>query len=441
MIRVVAMLVLVMLTSMYFFPFEFSFLPGINTKMMLAGAGLVCLIVNIARRGERAGVDSDLFRLSMWAFAISVISLAAVVYNNTTDFTYASYLVSMWVWLGGGYAVTQAIKMVHGHINIRLVCHYLIAVCFAQCVVAYMMGQVPELKDFVDSFLGSSGFMGKVEDRLYGIGASLDVAGMRFAAILIIIAYLCINKDSENENSRNTLIIYVFTFLIIAYIGNMIGRTTTVGIIIALLYLVYVALGGTPIQKHAAKEVWLVLLATTLVFLPIIIYSYNTDTAVHNNIRFAYEGFFSLAEKGRWETHSNEILKDMYVFPDNAKTWLIGDGYFDNPIETDPYYIGRIWNGFYHGTDVGYLRFIFYFGVTGMVCFLLYMCNVAWVCMKRQKSYSVLFAILLALNFIVWLKVSSDLFPVFAIFLCIINERQPLTATQEMPDERKPQIL
>ena len=34
--------------SFYFFPFEFSFLPGINTKMAMAGVGLILLCFNLA---------------------------------------------------------------------------------------------------------------------------------------------------------------------------------------------------------------------------------------------------------------------------------------------------------------------------------------------------------------------------------------------------------
>lgn len=60
----------------------------------------------------------------------------------------------------------------------------------------------------------------------------------------------------------------------------------------------------------------------------------------------------------------------MYVFPDNLKTWIIGDGYFSNPYNTDPFYIGTRSRGYYMGTDVGYLRFIFYFGLIGLSAFI-----------------------------------------------------------------------
>ena len=91
----------------------------------------------------------------------------------------------------------------------------------------------------------------------------------------------------------------------------------------------------------------------------------------------------------------------------------------ENPYDMDPYYTGPKWGGYYHGTDVGYLRFIFYAGIFCMLAFVAYMFKVAQVCMRRFKGYALLFFALLVLNYVVWCKVSSDLFPVFAIFLCI----------------------
>lgn len=46
---------------------------------------------------------------------------------------------------------------------------------------------ISTFKKLCRQFLGSTGFMGKMEDRMYGIGASLDVAGSRFSVILVMI--------------------------------------------------------------------------------------------------------------------------------------------------------------------------------------------------------------------------------------------------------------
>jgi hypothetical protein len=101
---------------------------------------------------------------------------------------------------------------------------------------------------------------------------------------------------------------------------------------------------------------------------------------------------------------------------------VIGDGYIENPTGRDPYYVGPTYGGYYMGTDIGYLRFIFYFGLIGLSMFILYFYKVAKACMTRFPKYTTMFWLVLAINMIVWLKVSTDIFLVFAIFLCISKE-------------------
>ena len=150
--RYLAIALTTILTSFYFFPFEFTFLPVANTKMIMAGFGLVLFFYNMARGGHGA-LNRDVFKLSVWAMVVSLIALAAVAYNETPDYTYATYIVSMWVWLGGAYTTTQLIKAVHGKLTIVLVCNYLIGVCTAQCIIAYAADMYPWLKNWIDSFL------------------------------------------------------------------------------------------------------------------------------------------------------------------------------------------------------------------------------------------------------------------------------------------------
>lgn len=418
--KVLSIVSLIILTSFYFFPFEFTFLPGFNTKKVMAGVGLILLIVQLAQQRDSI-INRDIFKLSIGAGVVSLIGFFAVTWNNTCDYTYATYLISMWVWFSGAYVVIQAIKKFHRGISIELVCNYLIVVCAIQCLIAFAMTQYPPLKSFVDSFLGSTGFMGQMENRMYGIGASLDVAGSRFSVILVMIVSLLSKMTTSDK--RKYIGLYWVIFFIIAVIGNMMSRTTIVGVITALAYLFYVSRIFTFQMNLNMKYIWGWFVVILCVSIMLVVYGYHINPAFQESLRFGFEGFFSLAEKGRWEVHSNEILKDMYVFPDNLKTWLIGDGYFNGPEDVDPYYIGEKWDvGYYKGTDVGYLRFIFYFGVTGLIAFSTFIYKTAVVCMRRFKSYSNLFLLILLLNFIIWFKVSTDLFLVFVLFLCFFEE-------------------
>jgi hypothetical protein len=136
--------------------------------------------------------------------------------------------------------------------------------------------------------------------------------------------------------------------------------------------------------------------------------------------RFAFEAFFNYIERGEFETSSTDRLQTMYVFPESLKTWLIGDGYFSNPYG-DPNFIGKYIGGYYMGTDVGYLRFIFYFGLMGLLAFSVFMIYSAQTCMRNLPHYKAMFALLLLSNFVIWLKVSTDIFLVFALFICVAN--------------------
>ena len=122
-------------------------------------------------------------------------------------------------------------------------------------------------------------------------------------------------------------------------------------------------------------------------------------------------------EKGEWDVGSNSRLEHMFIWPDNIKTWVIGDGYFSTP-QDDYYYLGPIYD-YYMGTDVGYSRFLFYFGILGLVAFSLVFIAAATICSRSYPKYTLLFWMIVLVNFVGWFKVSTDIFLVFALFLCV----------------------
>lgn len=412
----------VILTSFYFFPIETVFLPGMNTKMALAGIGLLILGKRLAQRRD-AGINKNFFVLSLLALGISLISLLTMTINNTPDASFLTYFVSMWVWMGGAYTVVRWLDTAYGYVNVRLVCNQLIAVCVIQCLIAWTKDVYPPLQAWVDSFVGGEAFMGNTKEaRLSGIGAALDVAGLRFSAVVVMIGYIL---SKAEELSHKQVVTYLISFLIIAIIGNMMSRTTTVGVGLALVYWIYSTNLLSLKQNIKNQKLWFWLGGILCVIIPVFIYLYFANDTFYKNIRFGFEGFFSLWETGEWQTSSNDILLEhMVVFPDNWVTWLIGDGYAANPMDKtlsffDPYYTGPIYHGYYKETDIGYLRYIFYFGLVGTFVFVFFMWKSAWACIHRFKNYKMMFLMILLVNYIGWFKVSTDIFLVFAIFLVL----------------------
>lgn len=420
MLKYLQMAVGVILTSFYFFPFTFTFLPGVNTKMAMAGVGLVMLGLQLGR-ARNSIFSKDMVTISLYALMVSFTSFIAVTLNETRDYTYVSYIISMWVWLSAAYVAVKYMRTVHGYISVELVCNYLIAVCVFQCISALIIDTFPVVKNYALTYIADLGptEMERMKEsgRLFGFGAALDPAGSRFAAVLTIIVFMATRLAATNRNKY--LVGYILAFIFIAIVGNMIARTTTVGVIIALAFLLYsIGLHRMVISKSTGRiMLWFV--GILVVAVPLLTILYHTNEQFHDNIRFAFEGFFSLAEKGRWEVNSNEILKNMIVFPDNLKTWLIGDGYMLDPTGVDPYYTGPDWGGYYQATDIGYLRFIFYSGLIGLAAMALFIWKAGRICLQKFQNQQILFWLLLAINYAVWFKVSTDIFLALALFLVV----------------------
>lgn len=420
--KIIQVLLTLVLTSFFFFPFYPTFLPTVNTKMMLAAMGGILLLMKLARN-RSAQVDKGIFSVSLWAALVSLASLISMVLNNTPDDSYLGYVVSMWVWLVAAYFVVSVIKFTHGTVTVENVCTYLIAVGVLQCFLAIAIDTIPVVKTVVDSVLDGEGFMGKNENRLYGLGCALDVAGTRFSTLLVMIAFL-LPKAAQKEKGEFYITLLLAAFCVITCIGSVIGRTTIVGVGLSLGYLFYTCYFKRDISEYTRIKLTGWIVGGMCVSIMVAVGLYNFSLQWQNYFQFGFEGFFSLVENGHWEVRSNNQLAAQFIFPDNVWTWLVGDGHMA-PTTIDPYYVGKVWTGFYKGTDVGYSRFLFYFGLMGLITFSLFFVKVCQVCASKIKQYRDMFIIFLLINFIVWLKVSTDIFLVFAPFLCLaasVNE-------------------
>ena len=150
-----------------------------------------CTARNQSYEKGNASVDRDFLNLSLWAFAISLVAFVSVTYNHTQDNTFSTYFMSMWVWLGGAYALVYLLKTIYGQVSVPLVINYLIVVCVVQCVLALVFDSNASAEDWHARTFAGEGYMGNTdEDRLHGIGCSLDVAGFRFAAVICMAAFL-----------------------------------------------------------------------------------------------------------------------------------------------------------------------------------------------------------------------------------------------------------
>ena len=184
MMRLLAMLVVAMIVSGYYFPFTFTFLPGVNTKMVLAviGIGLV-LYEGCRKRGIT--FSKELMGAVVLACLFSFVCLFSIDYNHTDDYSYVTYFATFFTWLGGAYAACAAIRLLHGKVTLKLLVSYLAFVCATQCILAILIDRIPVFRMLVDSYIDQGQEFYQEVGRLYGIGAALDPAGVRFTVCLL----------------------------------------------------------------------------------------------------------------------------------------------------------------------------------------------------------------------------------------------------------------
>lgn len=410
------------MTSFFLFPFN-PFNAAVNTKMILAVLGAAAFLLDKLNKREFTITRGFLVLfiisvvISVWAFLVTSI-------RNTADYSYATYFISVVVWISAAYFVVWLVRQIHQRINLRLICMYLVGVCVFQCVLAYWMTMNPALKHFIDTLLGGSyGAMGIIDGRLYGLGAALDPAGLRFAAVLLLCADLIVRTDFD-KNPWTGLLIFL-SFIVISVLGNMISRTTTVGMAIGMVYIIAYYL-FTPGSMKKTGGIVRIIFPAVLAIILFGVWQYNVNPEFQKNIRFGFEGFFSLVEKGRWEVYSTNVLKTLVVWPETLMTWIIGDGYFMSPLD-DPDRFGHVYTGYYMHTDIGYLRYIFYFGLIGLLGMILLFAQMSYLCAKAFESHKWVFITLFAINCIGWVKVSSDLIMVLTPFMVLASLQESIS--------------
>lgn len=404
MIRALLILMTGLIVSFFVFPVTLFILP-MNLKMLLAIIGLFVLGMQIVRY-RTYEVNKQLFGAAFFALLYSVVNLVAVEINDQFDFSYANYITTFFVWVFAAYTTVELMRWVHGRVTIRLLVSYLAAVAACQCLLAIAIDKIA-IVDLLISSITSTDFY-KDGNRLYGLGAALDPAGVRFAAILVMIAFVMV-IDERVKSSRASLTWFMVAFILIAILGNMIARTTTVGLLLAL-GVIGLSTGLYRLSIEASNvRMYSIFGTVLLVGIPLAIYLYHTDEFFYEQMRYGFEGFFNYVETGEFRTHSTDILATMWQWPETTKGWIIGLGIYDN---------------FIFGTDIGYCRLILYSGLVGFTAFSLLFVFNTYVFINKYPRYRYMFLVLLAMSFIIWYKVSTDLFQFWALLYVFVDEEE-----------------
>ena len=186
----------------------------------------------------------------------------------------------------------------------------------------------------------------------------------------------------------------------------MISRTTIVGTALGLAYILLanfrIQRGGVVSKVQINASLLLLFLIGAAVVISVILY--NSNPTFQEDLRFGFEGFFSWIETGTFSTGSTNELKTMWIWPTTQRGWIIGEG--------------RV-GVFETGSDIGYCNYILYCGLIGMAIYSFYYIYNHLSLIGKFKNFTITAFLLVAITFIVWAKVTTDIFLMDALLFCI----------------------
>lgn len=385
-------------------PFTSEFLLG------LLGLGMIFYKWFI-NKSNSIIINGSFAKILLAMLAVICVSILSLACNSTSDIVFIKLMILNSITFAGAYFISLIIRKIYGTVEFATIVKYVTIASCLQMIFSLCLFFIPNSTDIVFKVLNVSELQSNVMDslegfRLMGFGTTFFGAGVINSFVLIMIAGVMSSKKKSFWETFG----YTFAFVLIGSVGMMMARTTMVGIGLALTLALYNSKFWKLIISKKARDIFKTIFIIISV-ITIIILNLPPDILELLDViyNFGFEMFIKFFESGKLETRSTNAMFGMYIFPDNWKTWLIGDGYFADPM--DPEFL------YYKGVDIGFIRMLFYFGGIGTFVFFLYQFIIIYQTYKKNVNVgAALFVFVYILFVVVNLKGFKDLFPLIILF-------------------------
>lgn len=403
---------------------EFFFIPSSNNTFF----GMVGFMFFLFSPNDRRRILSNIsIGTTPWVRAIMpfvIVAVTAIVVNMSFDLKYIKYIITLFFAFWASYLITVVAYRAYGKFELGIFIKYLLTAEIIYIFISVLMFFNSSFSDAALSLLKMDAIMEVAVERtsglrILGFGATFFSSGILNGFVLILLAvYMSQNKFSTFKST----LLYTL-YILITVVGMMMARTALVG---SAIGLVIIGMNLIKDPKAMIKTILLIVLVIAVLIFALMRLSAEFAAQLETLFEFAFEMFFNLAESGSMSTSSTDTLMTMYdAIPTTFKSWIIGDAKWDTA------------TGYYKGTDVGYLRNIWYFGVVGMGALIyFYYKTLKIIFIERNTGFEkpwlimlTLFAYVIVLNF----KGPADLF-FYVIPLYFIT---PSTSSEESSVEQE----
>ena len=342
----------------YFFPFKAY---GFDPRLLVFLFFFIYMIKDglLLNRKVKCRYIKTLF----YPVLMSLFTVLSSVVNTITENTFIIFPFQVIYLLLLSYCIYYITKRFCKVISFYVITRYFLMTLVVQSVIAIVMFVNQPICLFLFDLQGIDLTSRVIKMyfgvRLIGLGCFYFGAGAIYGLGLIAIMPFML-KAKNKQQLIKLILLYVYIFIV----GIDFARTAMIGCVFSIVYLIFCIL--IPKMCNKVFLVFRQFIIYLTVFGIALVFIYTSSPKLQEDygdiIDFGFEAFINLVENGELSTASSDGLTEYHlsIWPQNQKTYYIGDMRWTKG------------DSYYSDSDVGYVRLLFYFGVPGVILFLLY---------------------------------------------------------------------
>ena len=342
----------------YFFPFKAY---GFDPRLLVFLFFFIYMIKDglLLNRKVKCRYIKTLF----YPVLMSLFTVLSSVVNTITENTFIIFPFQVIYLLLLSYCIYYITKRICKVISFYVITRYFLMTLVVQSVIAIVMFVNQPICLFLFDLQGIDLTSRVIKMyfgvRLIGLGCFYFGAGAIYGLGLIAIMPFML-KAKNKQQLIKLILLYVYIFIV----GIFFARTAMIGCVFSIVYLIFCIL--IPKMCNKVFLVFRQFIIYLTVFGIALVFIYTSSPKLQEDygdiIDFGFEAFINLVENGELSTASSDGLTEYHlsIWPQNQKTYYIGDMRWTKG------------DSYYGDSDVGYVRLLFYFGVPGVILFLLY---------------------------------------------------------------------
>ena len=342
----------------YFFPFKAY---GFDPRLLVFLFFFIYMIKDglLLNRKVKCRYIKTLF----YPVLMSLFTVLSRVVNTITENTFIIFPFQVIYLLLLSYCIYYITKRFCKVISFYVITRYFLMTLVVQSVIAIVMFVNQPICLFLFDLQGIDLTSRVIKMyfgvRLIGLGCFYFGAGAIYGLGLIAIMPFML-KAKNKQQLIKLILLYVYIFIV----GIFFARTAMIGCVFSIVYLIFCIL--IPKMCNKVFLVFRQFIIYLTVFGIALVFIYTSSPKLQEDygdiIDFGFEAFINLVENGELSTASSDGLTEYHlsIWPQNQKTYYIGDMRWTKG------------DSYYGDSDVGYVRLLFYFGVPGVILFLLY---------------------------------------------------------------------